>query len=267
MVEGWQYRAASFRYRWHSRWQRPWQAVLVNGSPKSGTTWMVKLIASVPGYYPAGNFQGQISRYRNAPAGAVIHGHDPFSPELAAYLEEGRVKVILMVRDPRDQAVSRLYHIRRDEGHPWRRRLNEVNDSEGLMLCIRGAEGLPGAQEMIGLSQSWLGQGDRVLCLQYEQLTTAPLQQMERVCAYLAIPASRQLLQAIVDRNRFERLSVGRRIWQASRQPGQEDTASHFRKGIVGDWRNHFQDDHRRCFKEVAGELLITLGYEQDLAW
>ena len=40
-----------------------------------------------------------------------------------------------------------------------------------------------------------------------------------------------------------------------------------YRKGIVGDWRNHFTEDHRRVFKQVAGDLLIRLGYEKDTDW
>ena len=39
------------------------------------------------------------------------------------------------------------------------------------------------------------------------------------------------------------------------------------RKGISGDWRNHFGPDHVRAFKEVAGDMLIRLGYERDLDW
>ena len=36
---------------------------------------------------------------------------------------------------------------------------------------------------------------------------------------------------------------------------------------IAGDWKNHFTEEDRRVFKEEAGELLIRLGYEEDLDW
>jgi len=39
------------------------------------------------------------------------------------------------------------------------------------------------------------------------------------------------------------------------------------RKGIVGDWRNLFTQKHKDYFKEMAGQLLIDLGYEHDLNW
>jgi len=58
----------------------------------------------------------------------------------------------------------------------------------------------------------------------------------------------------------FEKLSRGR-------ERGQEDPSSFYRKGVAGDWKNHFSKEDRRVFKEEAGELLIRLGYEDDLDW
>ena len=80
-------------------------------------------------------------------------------------------------------------------------------------------------------------------------------------------PASENFSQLIADRNRFERLSRGRKFWKAERKPGDEDNRSQFRKGISGDWKNHFKNSHRDCFKELAGESLIKFGYEQDMSW
>lgn len=40
-----------------------------------------------------------------------------------------------------------------------------------------------------------------------------------------------------------------------------------FRKGQIGDWQNHFKDEHKQAFKEVAGETLINLGYENGYDW
>jgi hypothetical protein len=40
-----------------------------------------------------------------------------------------------------------------------------------------------------------------------------------------------------------------------------------FRKGIIGDWRNYFTSEHKQAFKNVAGQLLIDLGYEPNFDW
>ena len=51
---------------------------------------------------------------------------------------------------------------------------------------------------------------------------------------------------------RFEANTKGRRA-------GVEDTASHYRKGVAGDWENHFDDEVTATFREVTGDLLEAL--------
>lgn len=40
-----------------------------------------------------------------------------------------------------------------------------------------------------------------------------------------------------------------------------------FREGQIGCWKKYFKPIHKDCFKIVAGQLLIELGYEKDLNW
>jgi hypothetical protein len=40
-----------------------------------------------------------------------------------------------------------------------------------------------------------------------------------------------------------------------------------FRSGKTGEWKKHFKDEHKAIFKEIAGDLLIKLGYEKDGNW
>ena len=40
-----------------------------------------------------------------------------------------------------------------------------------------------------------------------------------------------------------------------------------FRSGKTGEWKKHFTDEHKKIFKDVAGDLLIRLGYEKDNNW
>jgi hypothetical protein len=47
-------------------------------------------------------------------------------------------------------------------------------------------------------------------------------------------------------------------------QPKQSRT---FRSGKAGGWREHFTDEHKRLFKDVAGDLLVRLGYEKNNDW
>jgi hypothetical protein len=47
-------------------------------------------------------------------------------------------------------------------------------------------------------------------------------------------------------------------------QPKKSHT---FRSGKTGGWREHFTDEHKKLFKEVAGDLLVRLGYERSNDW
>ena len=40
-----------------------------------------------------------------------------------------------------------------------------------------------------------------------------------------------------------------------------------YRQGKAGSWRKVFTEQQKNTFKELAGHLLIELGYEQDKNW
>jgi phage gpG-like protein len=40
-----------------------------------------------------------------------------------------------------------------------------------------------------------------------------------------------------------------------------------FRSGKTGEWQKHFTEEHKKIFKNVAGDLLVRLGYEKDSNW
>jgi hypothetical protein len=47
-------------------------------------------------------------------------------------------------------------------------------------------------------------------------------------------------------------------------QPSKSHT---FRSGKTGGWREHFTEEHKKLFLDVAGDLLVRLGYEKSNNW
>jgi hypothetical protein len=47
-------------------------------------------------------------------------------------------------------------------------------------------------------------------------------------------------------------------------QPGRSRT---FRSGKTGGWREQFTEEHKALFKDIAGDLLVRLGYEKTNDW
>ena len=120
---------------------------------------------------------------------------------------------------------------------------------------------------MIELTQSWLHGESDFECVRYEDLLSEPGNEFYRVLGFLEIQLPDDLITSIIARNQFERLSGGRRFWRRPRKQGYADPNSHFRKGVVGDWKNYLNESHKSSFKEVAGDKLIEFGYEEDLNW
>ena len=109
------------------------------------------------------------------------------------------------------------------------------------------------------IQQSWLGGPDEVL--KYEDLLARDEEILARVLLdQCELPASRKRFAQVIAANRFEARTGGRK-------PGAEDLASHERKGVAGDWKNHFTDRVAKAFKDRYGELLVATGYERDDRW
>ena len=54
---------------------------------------------------------------------------------------------------------------------------------------------------------------------------------------------------------------------RSGRKPGEEDLKSHERKGVSGDWKNHFTDKIAKSFKARFASLLVATGYEKGFNW
>ena len=45
------------------------------------------------------------------------------------------------------------------------------------------------------------------------------------------------------------------------------DKSHTYRSGGKQKWKKYFTEKHKKAFKEIAGDLLIKLGYEKDFNW
>jgi Sulfotransferase family len=183
-------------------------------------------------------------------------------------------RVIHIIRDGRDRTVSSMHRGWRRASQGYLHRLSPEELARGKALR-------EGRQERTGaFTEEWLRQAARHWRLlvgravedgpallgsdytevRYEDLLERPNVEVERLLGFLGVDTEEGLVEHCVTSASFEKLSRGR-------QRGEEDPSSFYRKGVAGDWRNFFSEEDRRVFKEEAGELLIRLGYEDDLDW
>jgi hypothetical protein len=166
----------------------------------------------------------------------------------------------LVIRDLRDTLVSgyfSLLHSHRvvDPWVPsWRAKLQAVDLETGLLHMID--HWLPGIAQ---IQSSWLGA--EIFLIRYEDLLQHDLEIFSRILLQdCRLPIRQSRLREIVLACRFESVTNGR-------NRGDEDVLAHHRKGLVGDWRNHFSERVKDRFKAKYGQLLIATGYESNEDW
>ena len=189
--------------------------------------------------------------------------------EIYAIYPEARV--IHIIRDGRDAAVSALHHSwnfgkkgKSDEVAAKRQAYREdraqmLNSGEsvfaGNSLARMAAEWATRVGRTVEDGPALLG--DNYAEVRYEDLLVRPEAEVQRLLEFLGAAADDVSVRRCVEAASFERLSRGR-------ERGEEDPSSFFRKGVAGDWRDTFTEQDRRVFEEAAGDLLAKLGYGGD---
>jgi len=190
-------------------------------------------------------------------------------------------KVIHIIRDGRDVAVSRMHQL-------WKtaKDLGGISELEPEELAKRQAfyqspqqflasgEGIFLEERLRNTAEDWsenvgraVEDGPTLLRdiyteVRYEDLLERPEEESKRLLEFLGADAGEKTIGRCVEAASFE----GR----SGRERGQENYTLHHgkhRKGVAGDWKNVFTEQDRATFKEVAGDLLIKLGYEKDNSW
>ena len=169
-------------------------------------------------------------------------------------------KAVVILRDFRDTCVSWAFHVARRTGKweglfdgPDGRNLD--NDLLRAMLTYYAKK-----QDFACYSGFVSDRPEQVAMVRYEDMKRDLAATLKGVFSFLGVDSTDALVKNCIQANTFEKSAGGRR-------PGQEDAGSFVRKGITGDWRNHFSPQNVETFKEIAGDMLIAAGYEKDDQW
>ncbi len=162
-----------------------------------------------------------------------------------------------ILRDPRDLVVSWYYSARYSHAsnpliETFRKELQPLDETEGFLHVIDKVASFGTFEAQL----SWVEAppDPKVRIFRYEDLARDNTAFLRNLFAWLEIEMPESEFEALARRNSFERLSQGRR-------QGEEAVQSHYRKGVSGDWRNHFSPPIEAHFRAVTGDLLERLGY------
>ena len=179
-------------------------------------------------------------------------------PEAIARVCTPKFAPYFIFRDPRDVVVSHVFYVTDMEArhvhHDYYQSLPDFDARLKVSILGRPDAGVefPNIAERFAPYLGWLDKKE-VLTIHFEDLIhdrAATLTSiMDHLLSRVPLQTPRQL---ILD------------SMESSINPTKSPT---FRSGKTGEWKKHFTDEHKRIFKEVAGDLLVRLGYEKDDGW
>ena len=229
---------------------------IVNEYPKSGGSWVGEMLSNcleIP--FP----RNRLPVFRES----ILHGHMMHSWNMHNKL--------IVWRDGRDVLVSQYYHYLFENGRgntnlvrKNRKYLSfkDYNDIKTNLIPFMDYI----FQKPIHPRFTWKefvnkwNQHEDCVHVKYECLKANPNLELARLAFALSgkrISESR--ISSIVEKHSFQN--------QTGRKPGDQNIKSFLRKGIVGDWKNHFTSESKKQFHDYAGQELIDLEYENDDNW
>ncbi len=247
-------------------------AVILNSVPKSGTHLAKRCFDTILG---VSRYQGHfdlrlsdddfVERLVELQGPVWCTSHLPYREPFVSLISRFQHKHVVLLRDPRDVAVSFAKYVMAEQSHFLHSFFKSLSDDdERLVATIGGAcngvfssspVSLDNIKKTFEKFTRWLSTNPS--CdIRFEKLVGPAgggsredqVREISRICGFLGMNLSYEKVLDVADQC-FDRNSAT------------------FRKGVIGDWRNHFRAEHREIFKAVAGDVLIDLGYERDSDW
>jgi hypothetical protein len=262
--------------------QDGWPILLGISFPKSGTHLLDQILLGFSRESPFSRrlhsfyaeYEGESGRKRSPEQAAhwleslrprdIASAHLFARPEVLARVCTPAFVPYFIFRDPRDVVVSHVFYVTEMEPdhvhHAYYQSLTDFNAR--LKVSILGR---PDADvefpDITGRFAPYLGWLDQpsVMKIHFEDLINDRAGALNRIIDHFL---ARVPLQA--PRSTRARKGILLESLELSINPGKSPT---FRSGKTGEWKKHFHEEHKKIFKDVAGDLLIRLGYEEDNSW
>lgn len=228
--------------------------VFVVTFPKCGTTWMEQVVHLLlhDGEQGEKRLTDQMPWIEAIPSRPVGF-HDflnemetprVFTSHLPHQLMPGKdnltAQFVCVARNPKDTAVSYYYHDRSKMGY-------EGSWADELQLFMEGKLMFGDFYDhVLGWWQA-SQTADNIFFTTYEAMKADLGQVAVQLAEFLGVAAEPELIATVVKKSSFKEMSTNPQT-DFSWMPSKEGEESHFRKGVVGDWRSHFTPAQNKQF-------------------
>lgn len=247
---------------------------------KSGRTWLRVMIWRyfAHKYGLAGDSISNFEEFRRKipDLPALFFTHDSYLKDFMGHDRKfdlyGKHRVVLLVRDPRDTAVSQFFHWKHRIA-PRRRDIVGYPPGEvSLHSFITGEAG--GIPKIISFMNVWAGEIElfpTLLVVRYEDLRANTKGELARVLGFFGQkPTDAELEDAatfasVENMRRMEQENAGKLDVKRSLKPTDVTNPSSFkvRRAKVGGWRDYVTEEQATAIDEMVKEKLSPVfGYE-----
>lgn len=170
-------------------------------------------------------------------------------------------KAVYVLRDPRDAIVSWTYSFAvSHESQPHIALIRPILLASDLRhrLMIGAYQYWQSAW----IVKSWAGrrQTEFEYPTTFEAILDDEFDEFRKMVDFLGWPVPDDVLRKVVEYHTFERRTRGRKR-------GTTSEYSHYRSGVPGEWKKHFDRRLGELFENACAGLLVDLGYEGSSDW
>lgn len=259
------------------------QLIICNSYPKSGTHLLYQILYSLSEFNKWDDIvsvqalcgiMNTASHLRwklgSAPNNSIVRSHLMNCQEIESILQEFDYKMIFIYRDLRDVAISHARWITKEPRiflHPYYLQLN--NFDLQLMSSIKGVP--VGTPLGSNISQPDIGQ-DFIRWKEWINKPTALAVKFEDLVGERGGGCEKNRIETIKKITEYLKVNlsskeINQNFTSIDMNPEESHTYRKGGKGKLGGWEKVFKTEHKTAFKQVAGDLLIELGYEKNLNW
>ncbi len=210
---------------------------------------------------------------------AIFFTHDNYLKDYTGHTDSkvdfyGK-KVILLVRDPRDVAVSQFFQWRY-RMRPKKKRLNRY-PPHGAEISIYdfvmdADAGLPKIIDFMNLWAREMSSMDHILVIRYEDMRARTEDVLRRILEFIGTPGSAEEIQEAVEFASVEnmkKLEQQKTFWLSGSRMVPKDRKNpnsyKVRRAKVGGYRDYFEDDQIVAIERLVDETLAPVyGYTRQ---
>ncbi|KAK6134642.1 hypothetical protein DH2020_031567 [Rehmannia glutinosa] len=253
--------------------------IILATMPKAGTTWLKALTFSILNrhldesplltstshdlipFLELDTYRdGQNPGLENIPSPRIFATHIPYRV-LPDSIPGSKCKIIYICRNPLDQFVSHRFFLLKNRLQPEQ---DPLSLDEAFEMYCDGIHPFgPFWDHMAEYFQAGLENPDRVLFLKYEELKEDIVSSLKRMAGFIGVPFSvEEEKQGVVEEiarlcsmKNMKSLNVNK----DGKWNGIIENSSFYRKGEVGDWKNHLTSSMAGRVERILEEKLSGL--------